>query len=887
LKRSLTILFIVLIITPILSQDAKWFSGYKTVIPGKNYEAGWFHELFFGSHWREVWCTPVKVPVIDMQKYGDGLTPTEKGGGLQTKGLKFKGADGNEYKFRSMDKDPKKTLSPELQESIAKDIIQDQISSSNPYAGFVVNPILDAVGVYHSDYTLVILPDDPSLGEFRKDFGGLLGIMEIVPQAGQFEGSDKVISTVKLLDRLNKEYDEEVDAKEFLKARLIDIFLGDWDRHKDQWKWIRFEEGEKKIYKPFPMDRDQAFAEFDGLLPFIAEQNVPQLNHFGYSYPDMRFMTWSGRYIDQRFLTFISKEDWDKVTNEVVGKLTNEVIESSVKKLPNEVYKISKDEIIEKLKSRRDGLKEASEDYYELVNSVVDIYLTDKDDYVLIGQNSESISKGSSAKPEFRIRVEKLNKENDSNRTFIKSKSYGSFVPDEVRIYLQDGDDKVVVINKDLDMPKIRIIGGDGKDEVRNESEDKVYFYDDGKKSKSSGNVGFCSDKFKTEYEKAEKKFKKVKKELTKDDKKKYEEEIAGLKYDPVVPPDKFDMVSFIPILYYSPDIGIFFGGTYNYTKFGFRMNPYLYKLQFTLGYAPEKNGIKGLVADFNSDFLGLIKRTDVNFHVRKSGIEVNNFFGKGNNTSFSDSLYNNKYYKVDHEQYMGDLSFIFPFGNMLKFSLGIGLKHFRVEDKANTITNIVDFDSTGIKKVNLSFLKGGIEYDKRDNTSAPYTGYYAAANGYYSPKVFNDAFEFGKVTGDLRGYLGYKTRISLALRAYGEKIIGNSFPYFESAFLGGQKSLRGFPSERYAGDGSVMGSAELRLRLFNYNILLPQSFGIFGFGETGRVYLKGEDSKKWHASYGGGMFIHLLSRAFTFKFTFARSDEKDLLFYFNTGFGF
>ncbi len=285
-----------------------WFSEYRTIVPGKNYEAGAFHEFFFGSHWRAIWTTPVKVGIVNLEKYGGGLTPLEKGGGLQTKALKFKGGDGKEYKFRSLDKDPKKTLPAELQESIAKEIIQDQISSSNPYAGFVVNPILDAAGVKHSEYTLVILPNDLMLGEFQKDFGGLTGIMEIVPDEAQFEGSDKVISTVKLFERLNKEFDESVDSREFLKARLLDIFLGDWDRHKDQWKWIRYKEGESKVYKPFPMDRDQAFAKFDGILPFVAEQNIPQLNNFGYSYPDMRYMTWSGRYLDQRFLAFLSRD---------------------------------------------------------------------------------------------------------------------------------------------------------------------------------------------------------------------------------------------------------------------------------------------------------------------------------------------------------------------------------------------------------------------------------------------------------------------------------------------------------------------------------------------------------------------------------------------------
>jgi len=156
-----------------LSQEvpSDWFKEYKTVVPGKQYEAGWFHEVFFGAHWRDVWTTPVKVGVIDISKYGGGLTPTEKGGGFQTKGLKFKGGDGKEYKFRSLDKDPQKTLPVELQESIAKDIVQDQISSSNPYAGFVVNLFLMQLAyiILNTRWLLFqMMPSSASLGMSSK-----------------------------------------------------------------------------------------------------------------------------------------------------------------------------------------------------------------------------------------------------------------------------------------------------------------------------------------------------------------------------------------------------------------------------------------------------------------------------------------------------------------------------------------------------------------------------------------------------------------------------------------------------------------------------------------------------------------------------------------------
>lgn len=866
-------------------ENSDWFSGYKTIVPAKDYEAGFLHELFFGAHWRELWTTPVKVGIVDLNKYGGGLTPTEKGGGLQTKALKFKGADGKEYKFRSLDKDPKKTLPLELQESIAKDIIQDQISSSNPYAGFVVNEILDSAGVFHSEYTLVMLPDDEKLGEFRSEFKNLAGLMEIVPDQKQFEGSEKVIGTVKLLDRFNKEFDESVDGKAFLKARLIDIFLGDWDRHKDQWKWVRYDEGDKKIYKPFPLDRDQAFAKFDGLLPWIAEQNLPQLNNFGYSYPDMRYMTWSGRYIDQRFLAFLSKNEWDEVTAEVLSKLTNAVIENAVKKLPEEVYSKAKDELTGKLKSRRSQLKEASLEYYEHVNKVVDIYTTDKDDYIRIGFNPVTgIDYGNDMKDFTMITIFKNDKDSGkSMESVLRQKRFDNNITDEIRIYAQDGDDIIVLGGSGENTPVIRVIGGDGKDEILNSTDEKVYFYDDGKKSKTKGNVVWDNDKYKMPYEKPLEDYKKKKENLSGDEKDKYEDLIGNLRYDVLPPPDKFQFTSFFPVFNYSPDTGPFLGGTYTYTKYGFRMNPYLYKLKFLAGYAPEKKNLTGLVVDLDLDFLGIVKNSAVNFHLRKSGIQVNNYFGQGNNTVYRKSAEDSGNYKLQNEEYLFNPSVTFRNNKNLKLRIGLIYKKFDViKDDDGLNTNVLYPDI----ETNLIGVSAGIELDKRDNPSAPFTGYYFSVTGGFFPDIFDNNFNFGKVTADMRAYFGYKQNVSLALRLRGEKIFGD-FPFFESAFLGGSKLLRGFPSERFAGDGSLFAAAESRLKLFRMNFLLPETFGIFGFAETGRVFLNGENSEKWHTGFGGGIFMFLINRDITFKLTYARSVEKDYSIYFGTGFGF
>src|SRR5581483_10503448 len=89
-----------------------------TIVPGARYRAGWLHRAFFGSRYRELWATPITVPVLDLRTYAGGLRPTRKGGGKQTRSLRFKSADGRRFAFRSVDKDPSPLLPPELRETL-------------------------------------------------------------------------------------------------------------------------------------------------------------------------------------------------------------------------------------------------------------------------------------------------------------------------------------------------------------------------------------------------------------------------------------------------------------------------------------------------------------------------------------------------------------------------------------------------------------------------------------------------------------------------------------------------------------------------------------------------------------------------------------------------
>lgn len=446
-----------------------------TVIPGPEYKAGWLHEAFFGEHYRDIWTSPARVKVLDLSTFAGGLTPVKQGGGFQTKSLRLQGMDGKQYAFRSVNKDPKAVLPPELRETFAADIIQDQISSSNPSATLVVDVLADALGVLHPKPMIVMMPDDTRLGEYRGTFAGILGIIEEHPADGPdgtagFAGSDKIVSTIKFFESLEKDNDNQVNAKAVLTARLLDVFVGDWDRHIDQWRWARFKENGRNVWYPIPRDRDQAFALFDGMFPLIGARAVTQFHHFHDGFGDMHSLTFSGRFVDRRLLVSLDKEEWDAVVQSVLAALTDEVIDRAVRMLPPEHYALRGEWLAKKLKSRRNTLTRAADEYYHLLADYVDIHLSDKAEQVDVQRLDDG---------RVEVVAHDMEKSGETGDEIFR-RTFDAKETEEIRLYLHGGNDKCMVTGDGPARITLRIIGGGGDDELTDKTQGRnTYFYDD------------------------------------------------------------------------------------------------------------------------------------------------------------------------------------------------------------------------------------------------------------------------------------------------------------------------------------------------------------------------------------------------------------------------
>jgi hypothetical protein len=138
-----------------------------TVVSGRHYDANWLHARILGENYRTVWTTPIRVPVLDLCAFAGGLTVIPRpdtAGGKQTLSIRFRGVNGREYVFRSVDKDPTLVLPPPLRRTVVRHIVRDMTRIGHPVGALVVAPMLRASGVLHAEPTLVVLPDDARHG---------------------------------------------------------------------------------------------------------------------------------------------------------------------------------------------------------------------------------------------------------------------------------------------------------------------------------------------------------------------------------------------------------------------------------------------------------------------------------------------------------------------------------------------------------------------------------------------------------------------------------------------------------------------------------------------------------------------------------------------------
>lgn len=812
------------------------------VQPNPEAQAGALRRFFLGDLHRDAWTASVRVPYIDLGTEAGGLTPEKRGGGLQTTSLRLEGADGKEYVLRATKKEPERALRAAFRNTIVESISRDQAAVQHPFGAYLVPPLADAVGVYHTNPKPVYLPKDPRLGIYQETIGGQLMLFEERPDDDQsdapyFGNSSEVVGSPEMLREVTADNDHRVDQRMFARARLFDMLLSDWDRHADQWRWATFEPYELdatltgeareqgKIYQPIPRDRDAAFNWLDGLFSAPVKM-VTKYQDFRPTYGNLKGLTRNAWELDHRFLADLDRDDWITIADSMKAALTDEIIEDAVRRWPDVFFEQKGERFIEILKARRDKLPRVAEKFYLLHARSVDIVGSHKHERFAVRRLNDD---------ETEVVMYKTSKEGEIRKEIYR-RTFHRNETQEILLYGFGGNDTFEVTGEVNNGILIAAIGGPGEDTFIDQSKvggwgKKTRFYD------TEDNNDFSPGP-ETRVLRAD----------TPDIN----------RYDPTL---RYNVLAPIPVFGSDGDNGLIFGAGIRAVRHGLRKEPYATAHLLTASYAIGANAFAAAYHRHRvADYGGWDRTLDATW---KGPNSIRNFFGFGNETVNQEDRLGATYNQTRLMQFTLAPGLEKTVATGITLRLGPHLEVSEVQRDAGRILGQVAFSAQTFAAQWFGGVRAGVDLGSADRAVNPRQGLRWTNHATINTGLRNTDDTFASVGSEAVFYLSpvLRPQITLAARVGAAHTVGD-FPYFYANTLGGTANLRGFRNHRFAGRTSTFQNIELRLGLLNFSTYVALGeVGLLGFFDNGRVWADDLPSNEWHQGYGGGVWFTFFNR--------------------------
>lgn len=824
------------------------------------------HRKLWGERYRKYYSQDVRVPNAMLDTLYGGLRPVRKGGGQQSKSLRLRHPSGKEYVMRAMRKQAEQNLQAMvfqnqyvmgmLQNTATESLLEDIYTGAYPYAPYGLDLLMDSLGIYHTNPRLYYVPRQPALGAYNTDFGDELYMIEEHPSEGHealgsFGFASEIESTRDLLEKLREDEKYHLDRDAYIRARLFDMLIGDWDRHQDQWRWAEFDMGEDSIvYRPIPRDRDQVFSIMgDGWIGTLLTRMVPEVRKMEGFKPQIRnlrdFNT-NPYALDRTLLSATDQANWIAQARAIKKTLSARLIDRSFREgLPPEV----RDETLERIRDimlrRLEGLEETALAYYRILQEKPVLFGTDKDDWFCITGTANG-----------GLRVEGYRNIGGKPEKQFLDQAFDPEITREVWLYGLDDSDRF-----ELDLPersriRLRVIGGLGRDRYTVTEGHRAILYDYRSRPSELLGPGSARTVFTDDYDLNT--------------------------FKPLQPEGR--SLQFLPAFGFNPDDGLSLGGVYTLTQRGFRRNPFTNRHQFRAGYFFATSGFD---IGYSGEFANLFGRWNLEVEARFTSPNfTRNFFGLGNETPNPDDTLGLDYNRVRTR--ILRLAPALRWRGLLggSFRLGTSLEHITVEESEDRFVNTF-YQQNGEETTNRFLgVFGAYSYANKDNPAFPSLGMSTDVSFGFTRRLSGAGGSFGYLIPSLTLDYPLDTRgnMVLATRWKAQFNIGNAWEFYQGAHIGASDGPRSFRNQRFTGKTAYYQLTDLRWQFARKKTgILPVNPGIFAGFDYGRVWFPGAPSRRWHTSYGGGLFANALD-VFSVNAALFHGSEG---FRFSFGFGF
>ncbi|MFN6945185.1 MAG: BamA/TamA family outer membrane protein [Cytophagaceae bacterium] len=847
--RNLIVLFFSLIHSTLIYGQIDADSVQVRVSLG--YRSGGVKNVFLGCDYRSVWELPIKMPVFDLEENVGELVEKQRDYTRYSVAINLKNTEGKSFVLKSIDKSYSEYFPSRMGRTLISFLIEDQTSSAHPYAPLTIPTMAEKIGILHFRPELFFVPVDTGFGTYMGAIAGKPSFFEsrsVEDLSGAVvKRSDTLVDTDFFLKALSESSDNSYDVQAYARARLFDMFIGDWRRHELQWLWLLRSDGERTTFYPVSVNHEHAYFNFDGVVPFIIRRSgVGNFPRFNEKLRNIRGLNKSAASLDRQLLWPLSRGEWRAIAGDVQRLLTDSLIENAIRQMPDLAFNNSGGEIIQKLKNRRDELIKVAEKYQQFLSNVANIVGSDSDDvFTVTGTDNDGVY----------VSVSRFRAGED--REYM-GRHFSAGETKEIRLFGTGGND-VFKIDKSVGKKiRIRIIGGEGIDTIQDNGSKRIqrrlFVYDPGDD---------------TIY----------------DLKGRFHKRSVGEVIDSL---GAFDRMEYNPNRFgiqlfpeFNRDDGLFIGLSLVRKTYSFMNYPYSTRQRIGGNFATATNAFN---IKYVGDFKNVIGPWSLNLDAGFIGPQFAfNYFGMGNETRKEEDI---NFYRIRAREYLASAWLYRNLSKRIHAGFGPMYQYMEIEPTEGRFVSREEAEvSTEVFDPNQFIAaRAFVRYSSIDNIVYPSKGV----------MISFEAAGFNALTGNeqfinLKGSIAYYLKLPLpvetvfASRVGGGHNIGE-FLFFQANNLGGTTNLRGYRRQRFYGRTSFYHNNEVRVKLANINMyLFPLDIGGILFMDYGRVWADGEKSVQWHTGYGPGLYAGVFHR-WVFSATYGFSEDRN---YINVNVGF
>jgi outer membrane protein assembly factor BamA len=330
-----------------------------------------------------------------------------------------------------------------------------------------------------------------------------------------------------------------------------------------------------------------------------------------------------------------------------------------------------------------------------------------------------------------------------------------------------------------------------------------------------------------------------------------------------------------LPAINYDSDEGFGYGillEAYNYGEGGYA--PYRFTLQPTVKFTTK--GRREFTLFFDAPHL-LSNQWRFDGSLRSERQIASPYYGLGNTSIYDRALQDTEgqyYYRFGRTRTQATMNLQRQVGDLpVRFLVGSGATHTNVELLPENATRTLL--SQGLLGGDVpggwsNHLRVGLVWDTRDRETGPRRGTWSEFLVQAVPDFLGSESQYVRWTLADRRYFPLGDRLTFANRFLVQGVEGSA-PFYDlfivqTSFkqeegLGGAKTLRGIPKNRYVGKGLFLWNAELRWRAHEFAMAGKSFHLVFsGFLDSGRVWetdLKvGQILSDLQTGYGGGVRV-------------------------------